>query len=63
MDDRELWLDFIRKNKDNLRYAVAQYEDCWYNIREQMAEQGIELTPDELNDLVSLVRDSLLEIE
>jgi len=63
MSDRELWLDFVRNNKDNLRYAVTQHEDCWYNIREQMAEQGIELTPDELNDLVSLVRDSLLEIE
>ena len=56
------WLNFVRENKNALQYAVDQYEDCWYNIRQLMAEQGVEMTPDELKDSVSLVKQSIEDI-
>ena len=60
---RKSWLDYVRKNKNFLQFAIDNYDDAWYNVRQDIAEQGVELTPDELKDLVEMVRDSLKEIE
>ncbi len=60
---KEGWLDYVRKNKSALQFAIDNHDDSWYNIRQSIAEQGVELTPDELKNLVELIRDSIREIE
>ena len=60
---RKSWLDYVKKNKTLLKFAIDNYDDAWYNVRQDMAEKGVELTPDELKNLVELIRESIGEIE
>ena len=60
---RKSWLDYVKKNKTLLKFAIDNYDDAWYNVRQDIAEKGVELTPDELKNLVELIRESIGEIE
>ena len=69
MQNKELkgiFLAHVSQNREGLEKAVDRYEEG-HNVRNDMAELGMELTPDELKDLAELIRDCLdvldLEIE
>ena len=47
---------YVRKNKESLTLAVREQETSPYALRNAFAEDGIELTPDELNTLCDIVR-------
>jgi hypothetical protein len=61
MQNKELkgiFLAHVSQNRESLEKAVDRYEEG-YNVRNDMAEQGMELTPDELKVLTELIRDCL----
>ena len=58
---RKTWLEFVSNNHQRLQNAVDEYRQNPSMIRQSMAEQGIEVTPKELNDLIELIRESLEE--
>tara|TARA_R100000808_G_C2142521_1_gene150284 strand:- start:718 stop:930 length:213 start_codon:yes stop_codon:yes gene_type:complete len=58
-EGREIWMDFVRKNRPALEYALDMYDEAWYNVRNQIAEMGVETTPMELEELTELIKDSL----
>ena len=58
---RKAWLEFVNNNSHRLKNAVDEYRQNPSIIRQSMAEQGIEVTPKELNDLIELIRESLEE--
>ncbi len=56
---KEAWLEFVSNNFQRLENAVNEYRQNPSIIRHRMAEQGIEVTPEQLNDLIDLIRESL----
>lgn len=60
---RTIWLNHIRNNRKDLENAIDMYHEAWYNIRNQMAEAGAELTPDELKELTELIEETLLILD
>ena len=56
---RKAWLEFVNNNSDRLKNAVDEYRQNPSIMRQGMAEQGIEVTPKELNDLIELIHESL----
>lgn len=56
---KKIWMDHVRKNRPALEKALDMYDEAWYNVRNQMAEQGGEVTPDELKALMELIKDTL----
>ena len=60
---RTLWLNHIRNNRKDLENAIDMYHEAWYNIRNQMAEGGAELTPDELKELTEFIEETLLILD
>lgn len=62
MNDKELrdiFMAHVAENRVLLESALDKYDDAWYDIRNQMAENGMELTPEELQDTTELIRDCL----
>ena len=57
-EKREIWMDYIRRNRVMLEKALDMYDEAWYNVRNQMAEMGVETTPMELEELTELIRDT-----
>ena len=53
---RDIFVAHVSKNREGLEEAVAAYDSAWYNVRNHMAESGIEVTPDELKELTELIR-------
>ena len=58
-EKREIWMDYIRRNRVMLEKALDMYDEAWYNVRNQMAEMGVETTPMELEELTELIKDTL----
>ena len=56
---KKIWMDYIRKNRVALEYALDMYEEAWYNVRDSLAEMGMEATPDQLKELTELIKDTL----
>ena len=54
MNNKELREIFVAHVSNNR--AVDAYDSAWYNVRNHMAESGIEVTPDELEELTELIR-------
>jgi len=54
---RGIFLAHVSQNRENLEEAVDKYDSEWYTVRNDMAELGMEVTPDELKDLTELIRD------
>lgn len=53
---REIFVAHVSNNRESLEQAVDAYDSAWYNVRNHMAESGIEVTPDELEELTELIR-------
>ena len=60
--ETDTWLNYIKENQVFLKFALDTYDKEPYNIRQIMAERGVEMTPDQLKELIELIRDSLEEI-
>ena len=60
---RTIWLNHVRNNRKDLENAIDMYHEAWYNIRNQMAEGGAELTPDELKELTELIEETFLILD
>ena len=58
-EKREIWMDYIRRNRVMLEKALDMYDEAWYNVRNQMAEMGVETTPMQLEELTELIKDTL----
>jgi hypothetical protein len=53
---REIFVAHVSKNRKNLESAVGKYDDSWSKVRNELAENGMEVTPDELKELTELIR-------
>lgn len=53
---RDIFVAYVAQNRVLLESALDKYDDAWYDIRNQMAENGMELTPEELQELTGLIR-------
>lgn len=62
-DRRIIWLNHIRNNRKDLENAIDMYHEAWYNIRNQMAERGAELTPNELKELTEFIEETFLILD
>ena len=56
---KKIWMDHIRKNRPALEKALDMYDEAWYNVRNGMAGIGCEVTPDQLEELTELIKDTL----
>jgi len=56
---RDIFLAYVEENREGLESAIDSYDEAWYNVRNQMAEHGMEVTPDELQELTELIRDCM----
>ena len=62
MNDKELrdiFMAHVAENRVLLESALDKYDEAWYDVRNQLAENGMELTPEELQDTTELIRDCL----
>jgi DNA replication protein DnaD len=53
---REIFVAHVSKNRKNLESAVDKYDDSWSKVRNELAENGMEVTPNELKELTELIR-------
>lgn len=58
-EKKKIWMDHVRKNRPALEIALDMYDEAWYNVRNQMAEMGAEITPMQLEELTELIKDTL----
>ena len=56
---RNIFMAHVAENRVLLESAVDKYDEAWYDVRSQLAEYGMELTPDELEETIELIRDCL----
>jgi hypothetical protein len=54
---RDIFLAHVSQNRESLQEAIDKYDSEWYTVRNDMAELGMEVTPDELKNLTELIRD------
>jgi len=58
----KIWVDFVRKNYDNLKASVdflKEKERNFVAVRNIMAEMGVEVTPHELDTLERAIRETI----
>ena len=53
---REIFVAHVSKNRESLESAVDKYDDSWSSVRNELAENGMEVTPNELKELTELIR-------
>lgn len=58
-DRRDVFVAHVSKNRENLEAAVGKYDESWSDLRNKLAEKGMELTPKELEELAELIRDCI----
>jgi hypothetical protein len=64
MDElREELKKYIGKDIDRLKNAVEVFDDEPHYVRNYIAEQGLEYTPDQLAKMIDVIRAILREIE
>ena len=56
---RDIFVAYVAQNRVLLESALDKYDEAWYDVRNQLAENGMELTPEELQDTTELIRDCL----
>ena len=63
MDEDELdkhnFIDYLLQNQQGVKKIIARYEKNPYKLRQDMAEDGFELTPDELKLIIQALRDTI----
>ena len=55
------FMDYVRANQDHLMKMLE--EDNIHSIRNDAAERGVELTPQEVSDYVDLLAKALLVVK
>jgi hypothetical protein len=69
MDNKQIakiWIDFVRKNYNNLKSSVDFLKEGQRNfisVRNIMAEMGVEVTPGELQSLERAIRETIEYID
>ena len=53
---RDIFVAHVAENRIPLESAVDKYDDSWSSVRNELAENGMEVTPDELEELTELIR-------
>lgn len=53
---RDIFVAYVAQNRVLLESALDKYDEAWYDVRNQLAENGMELTPEELQELTGLIR-------
>jgi len=53
---REIFVAHVSENRENLEAAVGKYHESWSKVRNELAENGMELTPHELKELTEIIR-------
>ena len=59
---RDIFMAHVAENRIPLESTIDKYiipYEAWYDVRSQLAEYGMELTPDELEETIELIRDCL----
>ena len=56
---RNIFMAHVAENRIPLESTIDKYDEAWYDVRSQLAEYGMELTPDELEETIELIRDCL----
>lgn len=56
---RDIFMAHVAENRIPLESTIDKYDEAWYDVRSQLAEYGTELTPDELEETIELIRDCL----
>ena len=57
------FIDMVRKDKDKIKNAVQFYDIDPSYLRNIIAEDGIEFTPDQLYETISLLKQALEYID
>jgi len=57
--DKHNFIDYLLQNKQGVKKIIARYEKNPYKLRQDMAEDGFELTPDELKLIIQALRDTI----
>jgi len=63
MKNSDAWLQHVKDNQSGLLQSTEDVRSDWPSIRNIMAEQGVEVTPMELQQLNTLIEDSLGIVE
>ena len=53
------FIDYLLQNQKGVKKIIARYEKNPYKLRQDMAEDGFELTPDELKLIIKALRDTI----
>lgn len=54
--------EHIRKNMDNIKISIDLFHEKPYDVRNFIAEKGLEYTPDQLNKMMGLIKELVEEI-
>lgn len=54
---------YVAMNYELCKFSVMRYDQDPHNIRNFIAGMGVELTPDQLQDHVELIREMILLID
>ena len=57
--DKHNFIDYLLQNKQGVKKIIARYEANPYKLRQDMAEDGFELTPDELKLIIQALKDTV----
>jgi len=54
--------EYIRKNMNDIKTSIDLFHEKPYNVRNFIAEKGLEYTPDQLNKMMGLIKELVEEI-
>ena len=55
--------EYIRKNMNDIKTSIDLFHEKPYNVRNFIAEKGLEYTPDQLNKMMNLIKEIVEEID
>ena len=55
MNDSQKLLEYVKTNRVSLSAMIQEYQRDPVGLRNAVAEQGVELTPDQIKKIVELV--------
>jgi len=56
---KQNFIDYLLQNQQGVKKIIARYEENPYKLRQDMAEDEFELTPDELKLIIQALRDTI----
>tara|TARA_R110000751_G_scaffold147711_5_gene252386 strand:- start:720 stop:920 length:201 start_codon:yes stop_codon:yes gene_type:complete len=55
--------NYVNKDKERIQHAVDVFDEEPHFVRNYIAEQGLEYTPDQLAKMIELIRNALEDID